>query len=123
MGTSNNNVLDLSNFFFESSFVSTGELNLKREEGEMIEEVLRDTIREGLKEELAKIFEKFNLDNYNSTWGERLLSIPKAAERLDCSRTQVYNFHIEKMGLKTCNKNGRIKIRESDLNDYIKNLK
>ena len=89
----------------------------------MIEEVLRDTIREGLKEELAKIFQELNLTNHNAALGERLLSIPKAAERLDCSRIQVYNFHIEKMGFKTCNKNGRIKIRESDLNDYIKNLK
>lgn len=61
------------------------------------------------------------IEQQNKPSVERLYKISTVAQIMDCTRQHVYN-HIDK-GLKTVGDKHSKQIRESDLNDYIKNLK
>ncbi|MCG8322117.1 MAG: helix-turn-helix domain-containing protein [Cytophagales bacterium] len=77
-------------------------------------------MREVIREEISTLEKKIEAkDNTPLVIGDRLLNISDVADRLGCSRPQVYKYLD--MGLKTVRfGKSRRKVRESDLNLFIR---
>lgn len=83
-----------------------------------LEEHIREIVRAAIRDELAPILE--SIEGKGEPASDRLVTINDVCERLDISRTTVYQMR-KRGALKAVQIGGAVRFREEDVNALIEN--